>query len=227
MTLDGILEYAWPVGMFVGLVGAVIGWQLLRDWYRQRSTVKQNDKNEALYQSMFPDVAPLYHPKGLHEFATAWRARKAATEPYTWADPPGFPAAKSAKVLVGTKGEFVRLLGAGGALLTEFALARHNEGAAIRVGDGKFTVNTQTPSDKNVRYWHPNREFKWSERKGWRFTTPVADRSFDSDDSGTSYSSGSTSGSAASAAGVTGGGGTFDGGGASASWDGGGKATSY
>ncbi len=177
--------------------------------------------------SMFPDLQPHFHPRGLHEFVTAWRARKSATRPYTWMKPPGFAAASKAEVLIGTRGELFRLFDAAGALLTEFALASHSEGAALRFGQGKFTVNVKDKQDKRVRYWHPNREFKWSERKGWRFTTPVADRSIDSSDSGTSYSSSTTTaGAAAAAAGVAGLGGTFDGGGASAGWDGGG-ATSY
>jgi hypothetical protein len=225
--MDDMLEYAVPIffgALVVGAFGLAI-FNARRDWRKRAENAR---KNEALYQSMFPDLQPHFHPTGLHEFVTAWRARKSATEPYTWTNPPGFTGAAMANVLIGTKGELVRLLDSGGALITEFALARHNEGAAIRVGEGKFTVSTEDTQDKRVRYWHPNREFKWSQRKGWRFTTPVADRSFDSNDIGTSYSSTSTtSRDAAAAAGVVGQGGTFDGGGASAGWDGGGAATSY
>lgn len=229
MEMEGILGWAIPVGLvsifIIAFVFAIRGTRKA-----MRLAAENAKKNEALYQSMFPDLQPDFHPRGLHEFVNAWRARKSATEPYTWMNPPGFARATKADVLIGTKGEFFRLIDAAGALLTEFALAPHNEGAAIRVGQGKFTVNIKDKQDKRVRYWHPKREFKWSERKGWRFTTPVTDRSIDSNDSGTSYSNTSTSstvGAAAAAAGVAGLGGTFDGGGASAGWDGGGSSTSY
>lgn len=228
MVVDDMLEYALPIFFAVLVIGA-FAIAIFNARREGRKIAENARKNEALYQSMFPDLQPHFHPTGLHEFVTAWRARKSATGPYTWMNPPGFAGAAKADVLIGTKGQLVRLLDAAGALLTEFALAPHNEGAAIRVGQGKFTVNVKDKQDKRVRYWHPNREFKWSQRKGWRFTTPVSDRSIDSNDSGTSYSSSSTStaGAAAAAAGVAGLGGTFDGGGASAGWDGGGSATSY
>jgi hypothetical protein len=226
--LIGLVPIAFAV-LFIGLVVWIIRKAIKGIREGMRVAAEQARKNEALYQSMFPDLQPHFHPKGLHEFTKAWRARASATEPYTWMNPPGFAGAAKADVLIGTKGELVRLFDAAGALLTEFALAQHNEGANIRVGQGKFTVNTKDRQDDRVRYWHPNREFKWTRIKGWRFTTPVSDRSIDSNDSGTSYSSSSTStaGAAAAAAGVAGLGGAFDGGGASAGWDGGGGATNY
>jgi uncharacterized membrane protein YgcG len=106
----------------------------------------------------------------------------------------------------------------------------------VRVGKGKLTATLNGPEPR-VRYWHPDREFKWTPRN-WKFTTRIADREVESSDSGTSFSSDSSSSSstssiatgAAAAAGIAAAGGAFDGGGASQAWDGSGtssSATSY
>jgi uncharacterized membrane protein YgcG len=103
-------------------------------------------------------------------------------------------------------------------------------GAIIRLDDGKFTVDSTEP---RVKYWGPRREFKWQPRRKnkWAFKTPVSDGAIGSSDSGSTWSSGDTSGSSpAGVAPLVAGGGTFDGGGASHAWDGGGRgggATSY
>jgi hypothetical protein len=111
-----------------------------------------------------------------------------------------------------------------GARLATFRFEPQADGAVLRMGAGKFTVDLGNPADPAVRYWHPEREFKWSRRGGWRFKTPVAEKPFDSSDRGTSWSdtssSSDTSRTVATAAAVAGLGGTFDGGGASAGWDG-------
>jgi len=203
------------------------------DANRGRESVQTAERrNEALFQSMFPDLQPHFHPVALHEFVKAWRARKPVLPPYAWNNPPGFAGAAKADFVSDPKGQRVSLVDAAGAPLTQFVLESHAEGAAVRVGPGKFTVNIQDAKNPSVRYWHPKREFKWSRRKGWRFVTPVADESIDSDDRGTSFSrdnsrdnyrdSSSYSSTAAAAAGVAGLGGTFDGGGASAGWEDGG-----
>jgi hypothetical protein len=93
----------------------------------------------------------------------------------------------------------------------------------IRLGSGKFTINLK---DSAVRYWHPQREFKWSRAKGWRMINSLADRPIESNDRGSSFSSdgpsssfSSSSSGARTGAAMAGAGGAFDGGGASNSWD--------
>src|SRR5258706_15937090 len=140
----------------------------------------------------------------------------------TWNNPAGFAAAAIAEFAADPKGEAVRLLDAAGSLLARFIFQETPEGGVIRMGAGKFTVNLK---DAAVRYWHPEREFKWSRLKGWRVLTTLSDRSIDSTDRGTSFSSDSSSSStvttaAAAAALVAGAGGAFDGGGSSGAWDG-------
>jgi len=113
-----------------------------------------------------------------------------------------------------------------------FVFQEHAEGGVLRMGPGKLTANLR---DAAVRYWHPEREFKWSKLKGWRLITSLSDRSIDSSDRGTSWSSSdsssatSTAAAAAGTAAVLGAGGAFDGGGSSDSWsDASGEArTSY
>jgi hypothetical protein len=92
----------------------------------------------------------------------------------------------------------------------------------VRVGRGKFRVGR---NEDRVRYWSPDREFKWTPPGTWKFVTPIAQDAVDTDHSGMSFgdSSPSTSGTAAAAAaaaGIVAAGGAFDGGGAATSWDG-------
>lgn len=191
---------------------------------RQRANESaQRDKNEALFRAMFPELQPHFHPERVIEFVRARLARGPAPAASYWSRPPGFPAASAAECAVGEKGrEHVRLAGKPRGILGEFQFEKHPEGAVLRVDKGKLTVDLRKPEDPRVRYWHPEREFKWS-RAGWIFRTPVADEPFESSSSGSnSSSSDSSSGSArtaAAAAGIVGLGGAFDGGGASAGWD--------
>jgi uncharacterized membrane protein YgcG len=195
---------------------------------RVRFARRQGGRNEALFVTMFPDLQPWYHPSKLFDYATA---RLTQTPPRTgkvWKDPPGF-VGQTADIRFEGEREVVRILDAAGTLLTQFIFERHKEGAAIRVGKGKFTLSTRDKSERRVRYWHPDREFKWTPRM-WKFKTPVADRPFESSDrssfSGDSSSSSSSSSSrVASAAPFVAAGGAFDGGGASQSWSEGGSAT--
>jgi hypothetical protein len=119
------------------------------------------------------------------------------------------------------------MLDSAGAVLTRFLLQEHPEGAALRIGPGKLTANLK---DSAVRYWHPEREFKWSRAKGWRVINALSDRGIDTSDSGTSFSSSSTANTVAAAAAgaavVAGAGGAFDGGGSSSSWDAGSSSES-
>jgi hypothetical protein len=234
VDVANILTIIFPLA-FVGLFGFIIYKAVSQSKKMREAMQAAAQRNEALFQSLFPDLQPHLHPEKLHDFVEAWRARASKCAPYEWNDPPGFEDAAKAAFSAGPKGrDEVRLLDAGGAILTQFLIEPHAEGAQVRLGEGKFTVNIQDKADPRVRYWHPRREFKWSQRKGWKFVTPVADQSIDSDDRGTSYSSDrSTSTAATTAAGaaaVAGLGGAFDGGGAAGGWEDGAKgsgSTSY
>jgi uncharacterized membrane protein YgcG len=180
----------------------------------------QSEKNESLFRSMFPELQPCFHPARMVELVRAQFAREKNGEPWQWTNPPGFDAAAQAAVAPDPKGERVRLADSAGTRLAEFVYDKHPEGGVIRIGPGKMTVDIRNPTKPRVRYWHPQREFKWS-LDGWVFTTPVADQPFESSSSSSGFSSSSSdsSRSAATAAGIAGLGGTFDGGGASAGWD--------
>ena len=229
---DDLMKY-----VFGGLVLIVVIWVvrgiigIYRSARRSAEEVElARKKQEALFQASFPELQPHFHPERVLQFVTARRARKTGTS--TWKNPPGFSAAAIAEFAADPKGEAVRLLDAAGALLAQFVFQDVPEGGVIRMGAGKFTVNLK---DAAVRYWHPEREFKWSRLKGWRVLTALSDRSIDSTDHGTSYSSSDRSSTAttvagaAAAAGVVGAGGAFDGGGSSGAWDGssGESRTSY
>jgi hypothetical protein len=140
-----------------------------------------------------------------------------------WKSPPGF-AADRAEIQPDGAREKVRLLDAAGVLLADFLFEDHAEGGVLRFGKGKFTVNVRDPVPR-VRYWHPDREFKWSRQKGWTFFNRMAEESFSSSDRspGDSSSDSSSSRGVAAAAGIVAAGGAFDGGGASQAWDDGGR----
>ena len=179
-------------------------------------------RQEALFQATFPELQPHFHPEKVLEYVTARRARAGPLAGTRWKNPPGFPAAAVAEVAADAKGEAVRLLDAADHVLARFVFQDHAEGGVLRIGPGKLTANLR---DAAVRYWHPEREFKWSRAKGWRVISALSDREIESSDRGTSFSSSSdgpsaTSTAAAVAAGsaVAGAGGAFDGGGSSQSW---------
>jgi hypothetical protein len=227
------------VGLFV-LVGTVFivfaAKGLRKNADARRAVYDPAQKQEALFKATFPELQPHFHPKQVLEFVAAWRARNAPPIAFEWTIPPGFGVAKARLGAAGEKGHPVELLDEAGSVLSRFLMQRHEDGAVIRLGAGKLTVRVR---DAAVRYWHPEREFKWSRAKGWRVITSLSDRPIESSDRGTSFSSDSSSSSstattaaaaAAGAAVVTGAGGSFDGGGASSSWDGGGDSdarTSY
>lgn len=104
--------------------------------------------------------------------------------------------------------------------IAQAAYQQDPRGATLRFGKGKFTVDAQEP---RVKYWHPEREFKWQPKRDprWIFATPMADAPFSSSDrDALAFRDSSSSSTAARAAtAFTGAGGTFDGGGASAGWD--------
>lgn len=191
---------------------------------RLRSAKDLHARNETLFRAMFPELQPHFHPARLVEFVKARLDRGPVPAVSRWKDPAGFPAAAMAESALGEKGrERVILRGpSGGGVIGEFHFEKVPEGGVLRVGKGKLTVNLREPSDPRVRYWHPDREFKWSQA-GWVFTTPVADAPIESSSHNSSFSSSDSSSGAsratAAAAGIVGLGGTFDGGGASAGWD--------
>lgn len=207
-----------------GLMAVVVITVLVRSARGARSVAQaRNDaaRQEALFKASFPELQPYLHPGNVLQFVTAWRARKPASGRYEWKNPPGF-ALPRARLEPLEKGTQVQLLDAAGVPAAQFLLQPHPEGGVIRIGPGKLTVNLR---DAAVRYWHPQREFKWSRLKGWRVLTALADQPIDSTDRGMSFSSDSspstttTAAGAAAAAAVVGAGGTFDGGGSSSSWD--------
>lgn len=213
---------------FVGIVviGALFLVFLAIAKVANRKASLSREKQEALFVSMFPELQPHYHPAKLVEFVTARRAKVPSRTGATWRNPPGF-AAEAAEMRYETdKGrgrETWRLADAAGSLLTQFVFEEHPEGGVLRVGKGKFTVNTRVKGQPKVRYWHPDREFKWTPLI-WTFQTRMAEDAIDSSDRGTSWSSDSSSSSSsamrtgAAAAGIAAAGGAFDGGGASQSW---------
>jgi hypothetical protein len=183
-------------------------------------------RGEALFKSMFPDLQPHFHPARLVDFVRGRQAKPPPGGKGAVSKPAGFDAA-SAEVSLDAKGrEQWRFLDAAGVLVTQLAYEDHPEGAALRVGRGKFTVNLLDKARPWVRYWHSEREFRWRDER-WTFQSRMAESSIDSSPEGSSFSSDSRSSSSSSAATAAAGaaalvaaGGTFDGGGASASWDG-------
>ena len=214
------------------VMAVIIAFRIFKSVRGARDATRSRAKQEALFQATFPELQPHFHPEKVLEFVNARRARKGSLIGSTWKDPPGFPAAAVAEIAADAKGEAVRLLDAAGGVLGRFVFQEHAEGGVLRMGPGKLTANLR---DAAVRYWHPEREFKWSRTRGWRLISSLSDRSIDSNDRGTSFSSDSSSSSntattaaaaAAGAAVVAGAGGAFDGGGSSSSWDEGGSSSS-
>jgi hypothetical protein len=185
----------FEVVVFGAIAAIVVGPFLMK----KRSAAK----GEALFQSMFPDLQPHFHPAKLVEWVKVHRHGSTLADDVE-------------------------------AALAQAAYEEKDEGIAIlRYGKGKFTID---PNEPRVKYWHPEREFKWQPKRKvpWWFSTPIADRAVDSSDSGSSWSSSDSAHTAAAgAAGATAlaaAGGTFDGGGASQAWEGGsagGGNTSY
>ncbi len=184
-------------------------------------------RSEALFRSMFPELQPHFHPEKVLRFVRERKGSRNVIDGYAWRNPPGFETACAVVAMTGGR-EHIRLMDAANALQAEFDYEEQPGGAALRVGSGKLTVVLEPGNNPRVRYWHPQREFKWSRKGGWQFITPVTERSIDSDDSGTRWSSdnrnsSSNWGTAAAAGGaaamVSGAGGAFAGGGASDQWD--------
>lgn len=223
--------------LVVAILAAALFWFISSKSYGRRilrrgggSRGYQRQRSDGYFQSMFPELQPHFHPRKVVQFVRACNART-KSHVREWRSPPGFEQATATIALV-EGAEQVRLLDGAGALLAEFAYERGPKGGVLRVGQGEMTVEIQEAQDTHVRYRHPGREFKWSSKGGWQFTTPVAEHPIDSNDGGGTHwsnehgSVSSGSGSAgrvatvgAAAALVSGAGGAFAGGGASDQWD--------
>lgn len=198
---------------------------LFRDRRAHIAGIAASEKAEALFQSMFPELQPHFHPERVVAYVVSRVKQGAAPVNGILEKPQGFPAAARARIEITPKGERTFLEDEAGVTIGEFLFERRDDAlGSLRVGSGKLTVRQNVHRTPHVKYWHPDREFEWRSRGDWTFKTPVADRSFDSSDSGTSWSSDSSSSTtakvAAAGAAVAGLGGTFDGGGASAGWEG-------
>jgi hypothetical protein len=226
MDLSGL----WPIGLIAGffVVVMLIGRFVSRygEKLTQTTAHKLSERMEALFRASFPELQPHFHPARVHEFVNARRSRTPSGSPFTWNKPPGFPAAARAELALEGMRDKVRLLDAAGTLLAEFVFEEHKDGGVVRLGKGKFTVNVKGPEPR-VRYWHPEREFKWTP-SSWKIRSGVSDSPLASSSDTSSPDSSSTSSSsspspvaptAAATAGIVAAGGTFDGGGASAAWD--------
>lgn len=184
-------------------------------------------KNEAYFTSMFPDLLPYYHPKNVLEFVRARLQQPPARSGMTVRNPPGLGVAAAAVSFRNDKGkerEVWTLLDEAGRELSQFFFEADAKDGMVRVGKGKFRVS-KSATEQRVRYWHPDREFKWSPPGLWKFVTRVFEQPVEASDRsslsfGDSSSSSSGARTAAAAAGIVAAGGTFDGGGASAAWDG-------
>lgn len=218
--LEDFLVGLAPSTLFFAVIAVLVVVAVIRV-RRERG---RQARNETLFVSMFPDLQPYYHPARVFEYVKARLAQAPPRSGKVWKDPPGF-AGRIADIRFEGEREVVRILDAAGALLTQFIFEDHKEGGAIRIGKGKLTASTRMAQPR-VRYWHPDREFKWTPTS-WVFKTPVAERPFESSERGSSFSSDSSSSSsrAASAAPFVAAGGAFDGGGASQAWSEGGAGS--
>jgi len=233
MTIDHI----WPIA--VGIAFVFVGIAFMRRFMREsgaragRVRAEMNERMEALFRATFPELQPHFHPARVLEYVRARRGHVPSGTPSTWRKPPGFPAAGVAELAIEGPKDRVRLLDAAGKPFAAFVYEEHPDGGVIRLGKGKFTVNVKGPEPR-VRYWHPEREFKWTPTL-WKMKSGVSDHSLESSSSDSSTSSSSSPSSpstaataAAAGAGIVAAGGSFDGGGASHAWDdsGGGSSSS-
>jgi hypothetical protein len=209
--------------VIVVLAGAAFWFAYMR--LRGGVSARRDQNQEALFASMFPDLQPHFHPRKVYDFVAGRRARLTPNVSFKWKNPPGF-GVDAADVQVADGRERVQLLDAAGTPLGDFIFEENPEGGVLRMGKGKFTANIRE-AEPRVRYWHPDREFKWTPRS-WKFVTRMAEQPMDTSDRGTSFSSDSPSSSsiatgAAVATGIAAAGGAFDGGGASHAFADGGR----
>lgn len=207
----------------LGGFATIAAWAIYKARRDKRRAAEHERRQEALFQSAFPELQPHFHPVRVWDYVRARRSR--GKDGARWMHPAGFAASgvAAAQFAKDAGRERTTLLDEQGRRLAEFLYENTAEGATLRVGRGKLTA-VLGDANPRVRYWHPEREFKWSRRKGWVFTLPALDSRSDGDSSSSSGSSSSFSSSSdSSPRALNGGGGTFDGGGASGGWDDGGK----
>jgi hypothetical protein len=219
---------------FLGFIAVFAGAIVVLVKRGNRMQAERAATQEALFTSMFPDLQPYYHPKNVLEFVRARFDQAPSRGGIRIRNPPGFAVdAADVSFQTDSKGrehEVWHLLDATGERLSAFMFESDAKDGMVRVGRGKFRVSR---TEDRVRYWSPDREFKWQPPGSWKFVTPIAQDPVDSDRGGLSFgdtasSSSGTAAAAATAAGIVAAGGAFDGGGASASWSGpagGGKAS--
>ncbi len=181
-------------------------------------------KGEALFQSMFPDLQPYFHPARLAEWLTGYGQRKdqAVGGIMEMGLPvPGFPEAQCCEVVPEGNQKRVRILDTTGLALSEFEFTDERFGGTITMVSGRFRVDLGNRDDPMVQFRGGDREFDWSGQRGWRFRTPVADHGFDTYDDGLRWSDDSPSSTAVAvtAGAMVAAGGTFGGAGASGAWD--------
>lgn len=217
------------LGIFAVVVGVLV-FNVRKQLRAKRETAAGKARSEALFVSMFPELQPYFHPVKAIEYVHHRRQQSPQPGRQRVKGPPGF-GVDAADIELSDGTERVTLLDAAGATLSQFVYQDNAEGGVLRIGKGKMTVTL--PADgggARVRYWHPDREFKW--KKGvWTFQSRLADREIESSSDHTSFSDSSSSSSSSSstsdiargaavAGGIAAAGGAFDGGGASASFDG-------
>lgn len=221
MALESVFDNA----VFLVIAGIIV-FHIFKVRSKMRGDAAAKEKGEALFRSMFPELQPHFHPKKVISYVLSRRGNPLPGGRGRVKGPPGFGDADAAEIEPADGKERVTLLDAAGATLASFLYEEIADGGVLRIGKGKMTVTLPGDGANRVRYWHPDREFKWK-RDVWTFQSRMADREIESSDR-TSFSSDSSSSSdsgsartAAAAAGIVAAGGAFDGGGASAAWDGG------
>jgi len=213
---------------FVGLIVAAVA-SVAVSAARQRrradagkSQAKPFDqRGDAYFKAMFPDLQPWFQPENAVRLVRDRKGRINVGDGSSWKYPSGFGAAE-ARIGMFNGREHVRLFDGAGVLLTEFDYQDLPDGGALRIGRGKLTVVIDVPTNPRVRYWHPEREFKWSRKDGWQFKTHLSEDSMGSNgalDFSADMPSGGGNGFSGPAAPVSLEGGTFAGGGASGDWD--------
>ena len=155
------------------------------------------ERMEALFRASFPELQPHFHPARVLRVREGAPRPQGREPPVTGRSPPGFPRPRpptsSSRACATRCGSSTRPARRS----RDFVFEEHAEGGVIRVGKGKFTVNVEGPEPR-VRYWHPEREFKWTptqledEVRRWptsRSSRATARSSYDDSSSSSSTSS--------------------------------------
>jgi hypothetical protein len=135
-----------------------------------------------------PTCSRYYHPQqALRLRGRAPHGNVFRAEPTR--NPPGFAGATADVRVEKTGAKSVRILDADGHAPHPVRLREAQRGRGDPRRQGQVhRDHTRNPREPRVRYWHPEREFKWTPLT-WKFKTSVADRPFESGDSRSSFSS--------------------------------------